>query len=463
MPLIARGNTLGAMQFISLAGESAREYGSDDIELAEELARRAAVAIDNARLYEEAALHAREERALREAVGAVAATVSTEDVIRQIADSSVTATSADGAFVTWVHGDRSEVEVVAKAGDIPPPLASRVAYAESYTRRVVEHQEPVRIHRLADFEGPLSDSPLASGYPDWSAIVLPLHPRLPIGALFLLRKPERPAFSPDEINRAQTFAKLAAITFRRLQLLEESERAREELVRISESRARLMRGFSHDVKNPLGAADGHAQLLQEGVLGALSEQQQESLHRIRNSIKVSLRLINDLLELARAEAGQIEIQRARFDVAEIAREVCEDFRAQAIAAGLALEVHADTALLADNDATRVRQILSNLLANAVKYTTAGSITVHAQTQERAGQAGTGKWIVVRVTDTGAGIPSQKHEKIFQEFTRLDPKAEQGAGVGLAISRRLARLMGGEITVRSEPGRGSTFMLWLPVS
>jgi PAS domain S-box-containing protein len=241
----------------------------------------------------------------------------------------------------------------------------------------------------------------------------------------------------------------------------EAERRREELERVTESRTRLMRGFTHDVKNPLGAADGYAQLLEDGSLGELSTKQVESVRRIRRSIHRSLHLIHELLELARAEAGQIELERVRTDVSELARETAEDFRAQAAAAGLRLEVRTVDALPAQTDPARVRQILSNLLSNAVKYTPQGSITVEADHLPHGRGPRDGDWIAISVTDTGPGIPGAKQELIFQEFTRLDPEAQHGAGVGLAISRRIARLMGGDITVASEIGRGSSFTLWLP--
>ncbi|MBV9109859.1 MAG: HAMP domain-containing histidine kinase, partial [Gemmatimonadetes bacterium] len=149
------------------------------------------------------------------------------------------------------------------------------------------------------------------------------------------------------------------------------------------------------------------------------------------------------------------------DVAALAREAVEDFRAQATAAGLGLEVHADGALPTETDPERVRQVLSNLLSNAVKYTPQGSITVDAGLRTREGAPGDRRCIAIRVADTGPGIPPEKQETIFQEFTRLDPDAQHGAGVGLAISRRIARHLGGDITVESEIGRGSTFILWLP--
>jgi PAS domain S-box-containing protein len=240
----------------------------------------------------------------------------------------------------------------------------------------------------------------------------------------------------------------------------DAERRREELERVTESRTRLMRGFSHDVKNPLGAADGHAQLLEEGILGELAGRQRESVHRIRRSIATALRLISDLLELARAEAGQLEIECVATGVAQAAREVADDFRAQAAAAGLAVEVRAPEEMRADTDPTRLRQILANLLSNAVKYAPQGQVTLDAELRQGGGPR-PGAWVALCVADTGPGIPEDKREQIFQEFTRLDPEAQQGAGVGLAISRRIARLMGGDLTVESEPGRGSSFTLWLP--
>ena len=243
----------------------------------------------------------------------------------------------------------------------------------------------------------------------------------------------------------------------------DAERRREELERVTESRTRLMRGFSHDVKNPLGAADGYAALLEEGIGGELSDAQRQSIQRIRRSLQMSLRLINDLLELARAEAGQLDLEVQRLDVAELVREVAEDFRGQIDAAGLSLEVRASDPLPADSEPTRVRQILSNLVSNAVKYTREGRVTLDACRRAGSDAPGPGEWIAVEVTDTGPGIPLEKRETIFQEFTRLDPNAPHGAGVGLAISRRIARILGGDVTVASEVGRGSTFRLWLPAA
>ena len=465
-PLEARGRTLGALTLVN--GDSGRRFDERDLELAESVAARAALAVDNARLYrdterarEEADNLARGERALREAVSAVAARFTTEDVIWQIAASAVDATFADSAFVTRIDEARAWVDVVALAGEIAQPLERRVPFAGSYTKRVTEHHEPLHVERMTQFEGPLAEGPLAHECPDCSALVVPLGDSNPVGALFLLRRPERPLFSPEETQRASIFGDLTGLAFRRLQLLEESEERREAFERLTESRTRLMRGFSHDVKNPLGVADGHAQLLEDGVFGELTEQQRESVGRIRIAIRRSLKLINDLLELAQAESGQLKLVREVVNVVELTRDSLDDFRAQATVAGLALSFEGPEELQVETDPGRVRQVLGNLLSNAVKYTPAGRIDVRVETRVEERNARRGEWIVVHVADTGPGIPEENQERIFQEFTRLDPDAQSGAGVGLAISRRIARLLGGDITLRSEPGQGSTFTLWLP--
>lgn len=245
--------------------------------------------------------------------------------------------------------------------------------------------------------------------------------------------------------------------------LQAEEELRAELMRVAESRARLVRGFSHDMKNPLGAADGYAQLLEEGVVGPLSEDQMRAISRIRQSIHSALLLIDDLVELVRAEAGQLELERAETDLPELTGELLDTYRAAASGRGITIEpIRAGTVPRIESDPGRVRQILGNVVSNAIKYSPPGgriSVVVESLPEDDAGRPG--PWVAVRVTDTGPGIPADKHEAIFTAFTRLAPGATPGVGLGLAISRTLARLLGGDLTVASEVGKGSTFTLWLP--
>ena len=245
----------------------------------------------------------------------------------------------------------------------------------------------------------------------------------------------------------------------------EAEQRRAELERLTESRAQLMRGFTHDVKNPLGAAAGLLDILEDGTVDGLSAKQKDHINRARHSIGTALELIDHLLELARAEAGELQIENAPTAVGQIAQEVVQEQRAQADTKGLALKIEVSKTLPSiDSDPNRVRQILGNLVSNAIKYTEKGSVTVRVEAREGGKAPGPGRWVAVDVTDTGPGIPENQQGLLFQEFRRLETAGdERGLGIGLAISRRIARALGGDVTVHSEVGRGSTFVLWLPLS
>ncbi len=248
----------------------------------------------------------------------------------------------------------------------------------------------------------------------------------------------------------------------RERFLERERNARAELERVTESRERLMRGFSHDLKNPLGAADGHAQVLEAGYAGEITEAQRDSVLQIRRSIRAALGLIEDLLQLAKTEAGHIEVRRKPMDLREIVREVADAFRPQCEAKGLTMNVQLPDRFPAiESDAARVRQVFGNLVSNAIKYTPSGNVTIRMEQRSKPASSHREPCVAVDVSDTGPGIPETKRHLLFQEFVRLEPQTAAGAGIGLTISRRIARALGGDITVDSEVGRGTTFTLWLP--
>lgn len=243
----------------------------------------------------------------------------------------------------------------------------------------------------------------------------------------------------------------------------ENQARRVELERAVEARARLMRGVSHDLKNPLNAIDGHAQILAEGILGPLSSPQQDSVSRIRRAVRSLLGLIDDLLELSRAESGHLNVSMRPVALRETVIDIAEEHRPAVEASGHRLELAVeDGATPVVTDPKRVSQILGNLLSNAMKYTPHGAcITVRAARRTR--ESDRAEWIAVDVADTGPGIPADKQDAIFEEFSRLDADAHKpGAGLGLSIARRIARLLKGDLTVSSTQGHGSTFTLWLPL-
>jgi signal transduction histidine kinase len=245
-----------------------------------------------------------------------------------------------------------------------------------------------------------------------------------------------------------------------------AERDKIQLEQAIEARARLTRGITHDLKNPLNAIVGYADLLSQGVKGPLSAEQIESVNRIHRSAESLLSLIDDILDMSRAERGQLSIIPQATHIHSVIQDAVEDHAAGAAASGhrIDIEVPADLPMLT-TDPKRVRQVLGNLLSNAIKYTpSGGSISVRASMKARDGSVNGERWVAIQVVDSGPGIPDDKTPAIFEEFSRLEMHRDKpGAGLGLAIALRVARLLGGDLTVGRAEGRGSVFTLWLPGS
>ncbi|HET9423799.1 MAG TPA: HAMP domain-containing sensor histidine kinase [Gemmatimonadaceae bacterium] len=236
-----------------------------------------------------------------------------------------------------------------------------------------------------------------------------------------------------------------------------------ELERVTESRQRLLRGFTHDVKNPLGSADGYLALIEEGIYGEVPGPASGVIAKVRKSITQALELVGRLLDIARAEAGQLELRRSQVDVGELAGEVVGDFEAQARAKQISLvaELPRETVVVF-SDPTRVRQVIGNLVSNAVKYTGAGGRVVVTAALEADDALNGRQHVCIRVADNGPGIAADRLPMLFREFTRFEPQVADGAGVGLAISQKIAEALGGRIVVETQVGQGSTFMLDLPL-
>ena len=216
---------------------------------------------------------------------------------------------------------------------------------------------------------------------------------------------------------------------------------------------------SHDLRTPLNSVIGFSQLLLEGTEGRLDQEQQVDVRKILNSGRHLLSLVNDVVDISKIESGMIELSCSRVDIATVIREALEAVsglsRGGAVGLGAELPeelppVHADE--------TRLRQILINLLGNALKFTTAGEVRVRAN-PESSGM------LEVRVEDTGPGIPESDLERVFGEFEQvrsMEVAAQKGTGLGLAITKRLVKMHGGEIRAINRPGGGAVFAFTIPV-
>lgn len=252
---------------------------------------------------------------------------------------------------------------------------------------------------------------------------------------------------------------------RRLRVLAiAAEERRDQVEEVSENRARLIRGITHDLKNPLGGARGHLQLLQAGIIDD-PDRRRDSLDRADRAIGTALEIIQDLLNLSRAEAGELPLAPQPTELGAVVREMVGDQQAAAQRAGLDLDFRAEPHLpVVETDPRRVREIVRNLVSNAIKYTpNGGSVRIVVRRHAANGEAPP-RWLAVDVSDNGPGIAPDDQEDIFREFARLDGGGggPAGSGLGLAISRHIARMLGGDIIVSSDVGQGSTFTLHVPV-
>jgi PAS domain S-box-containing protein len=239
----------------------------------------------------------------------------------------------------------------------------------------------------------------------------------------------------------------------------------------SRAKSEFLAIMSHELRTPLNAVLGYSELMELGISGPITPQMRENIGRIRISAIHLLGLVNDILDLAKVEAGRLQVSSGPCSAAGTIAAAIALIQPQAAAGGLDLMVlpAPDPSPVYRGDDERVRQILVNLLSNAVKFTEHGGRITVAIESSGAPDPDTRlqphrSYVSFRVTDTGAGIPEEKLLSIFDPFVQAESghsRSRQGSGLGLTISRRLARLMGGDLTVKSEVGQGSTFTLWLP--
>lgn len=261
----------------------------------------------------------------------------------------------------------------------------------------------------------------------------------------------------------------------------ELERLSSELLRASRMKNEFLANVSHELRTPLNAIVGFVDLLREGVYGDLAPRQVKPVERIEASANHLRHLVDQILDLAKMAAGRLDVHTEILDVRPFVLDVASEVESLVNEKDLSLSLTMGSALpRIRTDPTHLRQILVNLIGNAVKYTNKGTIVVRTRTVTRseglvlgmpedlpAPDRADATWLCVQVADPGIGIAPADQQRIFEEFEQVEPgprvdSPNRGTGLGLAISRRLARLLGGDLTLVSEMERGSTFSLWLPI-
>jgi signal transduction histidine kinase len=260
----------------------------------------------------------------------------------------------------------------------------------------------------------------------------------------------------------------------------ELEHLSAELLRANRAKSEFLANVSHELRTPLNAIVGFVDLLRDGVYGPLNSRQAGPVERIEASANHLRHLVDQVLDLAKIAAGRLEIHTEPVELRPFVFDVASEVEPLMTEKGLSFSLAVGASLpRVRTDPTHLRQILINLLGNAVKFTNDGGISVRGKLVKRTHQNGASPdllagasnsetlWIALQVADSGIGIPEKDRERIFDEFEQVNagPRGDsmrRGTGLGLSISRRLARLLGGDLSVESELGRGSVFTIWLPV-
>ena len=465
-PLLRKGSPIGVFGLARLA---VRPFTEKQIELLTTFADQAVIAIENARLFDEVQARTRELsqsvgelQALGEVSQAVNSTLELETVLATIVAKAVQISNTD-AGVIYVFDELDQTLRVRATYGLSEELVAAIrdqpaAAASDALRQAVRDRQPQEIADIGD-EPPSSVREISMRAGFRARLVVPLvSADRVVGALAIRRK--QPGRLPkDTIQLLQTFAAQSVLAIQNARLFHEVEEKGRQLAEASQHKSQFLANMSHELRTPLNAIIGVSEMLREDAEAL--KQDTEPLDRVLGAGRHLLALINDILDLSKIEAGRMELQLEEFALAPLIDNVVKTIEPLAAKNNNQLVVRCDAAIGSLHaDQMRLRQALLNLMSNANKFTERGTITVDA----RHGQENGRDWVTIAVADTGIGMTREQMGKLFQEFSQADASTTRkygGTGLGLAISKRFCQMMGGDITVESEPGKGSVFTVRLP--
>ncbi len=477
LPIAARGHMLGLA--IMWESEGPRRFTEGEIALGQTLTHQAAIALENARLFEETRKQAKRTELLLEASEAAASTLDSTEVMRRLARAVAHAIGAEmtGAYVANATG--TALQPIA---GYHVPKERFETYAQfhiplkghAFVEKAWQNQQAVFTDDVLN--DPRFHEKTSQLFPAQSALLLPMIVRgETIGGLWAVWWEQVHQFSEEELQLAEGIVREAAVAIQNARLFEEVEASGIELQQraqaLEEANLRLqeldrlksqfLAHMSHELRTPLNSVIGFSEVLCDGLVGQLTPEQLECAENILTSGEHLLALINDILDLSKIEAGRVKLDMTTFDVKGWLEETRKTIvpLVEKKSRTLAVELAEDLPPLIA-DPIRIKQVLINLLGNANKFTPEGGhITLSCRMADP-------ETMIFSVADTGIGIKPEDQQVIFEEFRQSSNASvgeTKGTGLGLAISKRLVEMHGGHIWVDSEYGIGSTFSFLLPVS
>jgi GAF domain-containing protein len=476
VPIRYRDKVVG---IIEVAGDKPGEFDREAVNLLESLAHQAAIALNNIRLSES------EQRRLRqlERIQTSGRLISSELVMQSLLDRVVkeAADLFDLPCVAVLMPDEFGINYIVHAAhglserfirERRIPIERSKAEIAAMTDE--QRRQPIFYPNLVEAVASEGQRELIRKEGLMSVLDVPLVKGNNLfGLLALCSQNRAHRFSDEDIEIAQLLASQIAIALDNADLyLSAQDRARE-LAEANRLKSQFLANISHELRTPMNSILGFSETMLDGLYGDLNEAQRSRLERILRNGKSLLALIDDLLDLSKIDAGRMELAIETINLTEEIRQVLHTLEHQAEGKGIYLRLEElPEPPLVKADALRVRQIMTNLVGNAIKFTKQGGITIRMEIKNevvlapQAGAEDRRDVVWVSVSDTGIGISLEDQLVVFDEFRQVDGSTTReygGTGLGLAICKRLIELMGGRIWVDSEMGQGSTFTFVLPIA
>jgi len=464
VPMLREDKLIGV---ITTWRREVRPFSDKQVALVKTFADQAVIAIENVRLFQEIQQRTRElqlsleeVRALSDVSHAVSSSLDLQEVLNTVAGHAVNLSKSDGCGVFEFNQNRQALDVVASHNLSNEFLTSvqrmTVDLSKTTIGQAAESGQPIQVPDMAEaYDHPFREFALAAGFR--SVLTVPMTgDHMTRGIVLLRRSPGQ--FDDRVVNLLTALASQSQVAIENARLFSEIEDKGRQIEAANRHKSEFLANMSHELRTPLNAIIGFSEVLLDPSLKVTEEERSQFLMDVLSSGKHLLGLINEILDLAKIEAGKMELQLEPALLSDVLDSVQNTMRPLAVKKDINL--HVGSGALPEPfsmDGARIKQVLLNLVGNAVKFTPErGRVWVRADSEDGV--------VRVEVGDTGLGIAPEDHERIFLEFQQAgsDSGKPQGTGLGLALAKKFVEMHGGKIWVESEVGKGSKFFFTIPI-